>query len=95
MSKKFPCVYYDNCKCQKFSDDNYTSWCDFEQCEFITPSNADRIRAMDDEELVELLLDDFLMICKKAAPEEADCYGACRDCVLIWLRKAYEEEEKR
>ena len=50
MSHKYPCVYYDNGKCQKFSDDHYNSWCDFDQCEFQTPSNGDRIRAMSDEE---------------------------------------------
>ena len=55
MSNKYPCVYYDNGKCQKFSDEKYNSWCDFDQCEFITPSNADHIRSMTDEELAEFL----------------------------------------
>ena len=51
MSNKYPCVYYDNGKCQKFSDEKYNSWCDFDQCEHQTPSNADHIRSMTDEEL--------------------------------------------
>lgn len=55
MSNKYPCVYYDNGKCQKFSDDTYTAWCDFDQCEHITPSNGDRIRGMTDEDLAEFL----------------------------------------
>jgi hypothetical protein len=55
MSHKYPCIYYDNGKCQKFSDDTYTAWCDFDQCEHQTPSSGDRIRAMSDEDLAEFL----------------------------------------
>lgn len=55
MSNKYPCIYYDNGKCQKFSNEKYNSWCDFDQCEHITPSNGDRIRGMSDEDLAEFL----------------------------------------
>jgi hypothetical protein len=55
MSHKYPCVYYDNGKCQKFSDEKYNSWCDFDSCESRTPSNGDIIRAMSDEDLSEFL----------------------------------------
>lgn len=53
------CVYRtaDN-QCQKYSDPvrNTMSWCvGDETCEGRTPSNADRIRAMTDEELAEYL----------------------------------------
>ena len=51
MSKKCSCVYYDNGKCKKFSDNEVTSWCIEGPCKDKTPSNADRIRAMSDEEL--------------------------------------------
>lgn len=60
MSNKYPCVYYDNGKCQKLSDDHYTAWCDFDSCESRTPSNGDRIRAMSDEELAKRDVQDFL-----------------------------------
>jgi hypothetical protein len=89
MSHKYPCVYYDNGKCQKFSDDHYTAWCDFYQCEHITPSNGDRIRCMSDEELAEFLTSD---ICGTVSPKDFDCYGACVDCATIWLKQPYKED---
>lgn len=55
MSHKYPCIYYDNGKCQKFSDDHYTAWCDFDNCEHQTPSIADYIRSLSDEDLAELM----------------------------------------
>lgn len=51
MSKDYPCVYWNDGKCKKFSDDNVTSWCVWSPCYSQTPSNADKIRAMTDEEL--------------------------------------------
>ena len=55
MSKDYPCVYWNDGKCKKFSDDKITSWCVFSPCASQTPSNADRIRNMSDEELAMLL----------------------------------------
>lgn len=55
MSHKYPCIYYDNGKCQKFSDEKYNSWCVFSMCEHQTPSNGDKIRGMTDDELAEFL----------------------------------------
>ena len=54
MSKDYPCVYWNDGKCKKFSDDKVTSWCVWSPCASQTPSNADRIRAMSDEELNDL-----------------------------------------
>ena len=51
MSKDYPCIYWDDEKCKKFSDDEVTSWCVWGPCHSQTPSNADRIRSMNDEEL--------------------------------------------
>ena len=51
MSKNYPCVYWDDRKCKKFSDDDITSWCVWNPCASQTPSNADRIRQMSDVEL--------------------------------------------
>ncbi len=53
MSREYPCVYYDNEKCKKFSEDGITSYCVLGPCSHETPSNADRIRAMSDEELAD------------------------------------------
>ena len=55
MSREYPCIYYDEQKCKKLSEDGYTSWCVLGPCSHETPSNADRIRAMSDEELAALL----------------------------------------
>ena len=51
MSLDYPCVYQDKGKCKKFSDDDITSWCVWNPCYSQTPSNADKIRSMTDEEL--------------------------------------------
>ena len=88
MSLKHPCVYYDNGKCQKFTDDHYNSWCVEGPCEYQTMSNADHIRSMTDEELAEFLMSD---ICGTVSPKDFDCYGACIDCATIWLKQPYKE----
>ena len=51
MSKDYPCIYWNDGKCKKFSDDKVTSWCVWSPCASQTPTNADRIRSMSDEEL--------------------------------------------
>ena len=57
MSKDYPCIYWNDGKCKKFSDDIVTSWCVEGPCTSETPSNADRIRTMSDEELATHLHD--------------------------------------
>ena len=96
MSKEYPCVYYDNEKCKKFSDDEMTSYCVMGPCHYETPSNADRIRAMSDNELAEFL-------CHFRSDEAAD--HACTGCkgeaycraghngMLDWLRQPAEGEQ--
>ena len=53
MSKEYPCVYFDNEKCLKNSEDDHTEWCVFGPCTDETPSYGDCIRRMSDEELAE------------------------------------------
>ena len=56
MSKIYPCVYCtEDGHCEKYSDEKVTSWCVQGPCQDEKPSNADRIRAMTDEELAEYL----------------------------------------
>ena len=57
MSREYPCIYYDNQRCKLFSDDECESWCVLGPCSHEAPSNADRIRAMDDAELAAFLID--------------------------------------
>ena len=48
------CYYRtDDGKCRKFTDDKYTSYCVDGPCPDDTPTNADKIRGMSDEELAE------------------------------------------
>ena len=92
MSNKYPCVYYDHRKCQKFSDDQYTAWCDFDQCEFITPSNADHIRSMTDEELAKHFRGGD--ICQYIGLFDyawCDRRLNCKNCVIEWLKQPYKE----
>ena len=57
MSMEYLCVYFEkNGRCRKFSDDTAVSYCVMGPCPEQTLSNADRIRAMSDEELAEQLV---------------------------------------
>ena len=85
MSKLYPCIYYtEDGHCEKYSDDEVTSWCVLGPCEYETPSNADRIRRMSDEELAEFLWDEWMyrIICDKMDTKES---------MLKWLMKEVED----
>ena len=93
MSNKYPCVYYDNGKCQKFSDDHYTSWCDFDQCEHRTPSNADYIRAMSDEELTKAFWGrDLCNVIEYYDFEWCRNRDTCKNCGAEWLKQPHKED---
>ena len=64
MSIEYPCVYWDKGKCEKFYDDKVTSWCVEGPCGDQMPSNADKIRAMSDNELANLLAHETYRIAK-------------------------------
>ena len=55
MSTYYPCMYWSDGMCKKFSNDKVTSWCVEGPCGDQMPSNADKIRAMTDEELADVL----------------------------------------
>lgn len=52
-------------------------------------TNADRIRAMSDEELAEFLRWD---ICTKIRGDNRLCNGWCDECVSEWLQQPAEED---
>lgn len=88
------CVYRtaDN-QCQKYSDPvrNTMSWCvDNEPCEERTPSNADRIRGMTDEELADFMEDTATW---GGCPNHGlrDCTSDCGMCWIVWLKSPVEE----
>lgn len=94
MSIEYPCVYWDKGKCEKFSDDKVTSWCVEGPCGDQTPSNADRIRNMNDEELA-MFLCDF----RSCDADEYMCEGCnaekyCRAVhagMIDWLQQPAED----
>lgn len=59
MSREYPCIYFEkDGKCRKFSDDyRFVSYCVMGPCPEQKLSNADRIRAMSDEELAQFIFE--------------------------------------
>lgn len=95
MSKDYPCIYWNDGKCKKFSDDKVTSWCVWSPCASQTPSNADRIRSMSDEELASMLKD--YKDCSKNCiiSNGKHCYQICEEesVLLKWLQQPAEEAD--
>lgn len=85
MSKGCGCVYYDNGKCQKYSDDGFNSWCVEGSCTDKTPSHADRIRAMTDEEMSAYLLDLFKSFFEIGLPS--------KEWMTMWLKWPVEGDD--
>lgn len=75
MSKEYPCVHYEKKMCKKFSKNGFTSFCVMGPCPHETPSNADRIRAMSDEELA-----DFLDSAEKTPWSKSFVDTCCKNC---------------
>ena len=77
--------------CRKYSDDTCTSYCVEGPCPHDTPSTADHIRAMSDEELIQF---QAALIktsgCPPSNPEV--CIDDCKKCWGIYLRQPLEEE---
>lgn len=84
MSIEYPCVHWDKGKCKKFSDDKVTSWCVEGPCVEQMLSNADRIRAMSDEELKAFICS--ILQCKFCKFEG---WGRCE--LLEWLQLPEKE----
>lgn len=95
MSKWYPCVYCtEDLKCTKTSGDGVISFCVLGPCHDETPSNADRIRAKNDEELAKLLTDAQCPSdlggtdkCENPPPHTSLDSILCRECWLDWLRQ--------
>ena len=92
MSRLYPCVYCtEDGYCKKYSDEEVTSWCVQSPCKDEKPSNADRIRAMTDEELAELWWE--RVDCGEC-PVHRDCKMTGQDCkklALGWLQEEAKE----
>ena len=86
MSIEYPCVYWSNGMCKKFSDDKVTSCCVEGPCDDQIPSNADRIRSMTDDELKEFICSSLQ--CKFCKFEG---WGRCE--LLEWLQQPVKEND--
>ena len=103
MSMEYPCIYFGkNGRCRKFSDDTTVSYCVMGPCPEQTLSNADRIRDMSDEELVDIFLRaDFCKCCEHekdgvcnyvCAYPNIPLYEGCKQAALKWMKKPAEED---
>lgn len=88
MSLECPCIYWNNGKCKKFSGEGIVSWCVEGPCGEMRPSNADRIRAMNDEELADML--DSFNACNRCRRMGNDCFPASN--TLEWLKQPAEDK---
>jgi hypothetical protein len=75
-------------KCEKYSCEDYASYCGFDDtsdCVWYKQSNADRIRAMSDEELAETITADW---CSILCPGGSFfCDGECLNKMIEWLKQ--------
>ena len=86
------CKYEHDGDCCYSCADQYMCKCK-QPCEFICPlTNADRIRAMSDEELMQFLFNEIPCenICSFCVPTmrtKSKCDGHCKNGVLAWLEQ--------
>ena len=88
MSREYPCVYFDHEKCTLHgTEPENIDWCVMGPCGSETPSNADHIRSMTDEELANILDG-------AECPPNVICQMGrqCTECVLEWLKQPYKEK---
>lgn len=103
MSREYPCVYFEKYGvCRKFSDNKTLSYCIMGPCPNETLSNADRIRAMSDEEMA-VFLDSLSCNCVDCSGNEGkneNCpiyrFGCGRYCepedIMLWLQRPSKED---
>ena len=103
MSIEYPCVYWSDGMCKKFSDDKVTSFCVEGPCGDQMPSNADKIRAMSDEEITEFVCRNGINTlcdiicggeCNAIASFKKSGDEACKEIVMKWLKQPAEEGER-
>ena len=98
MSKEYPCVYYrGNGLCRYGNDESEANVCVMGPCPYETPSNADRIRAMSDEELADALRGLQFEVARYVAirlkfPVHKLCFEESFQELIEWLREPAEQE---
>lgn len=94
MSKEYPCVYYKSdglCRCG--GDESEANVCVLGPCTYETPSNADLIRAMSDEELAATLPCPNEMGMADISCDRTDNCNCCQ-CRLDWLKQPAGEGKR-
>ena len=96
------CKYLDSGYCIKLSDDAVAQPCIEGPCYLEEPiTNADRIRAMSDEEMAEEMkrraIDSICDIvcggkCEAIATLSKSSEEVCKDIILAWLRRPAKED---
>ena len=87
MSMEYPCIYFEkDGRCRKFSDDTAISYCVMGPCPEQKISNADRIRAMSDEELARFLSSIYGSGTNDGNMRDGFIWG------VDWLRQPAEED---
>ena len=97
MSMEYPCVYFEkDGKCRKFSDDTVISYCVMGPCSEQKLSNADRIRAMSDEELAKIFTRySYEAHAKWYGPDQKNYWSMsvyALEAWLDWLQQPAEED---
>ena len=98
---KAPLVSFSGKDCSGCKHLNDRGYCEFTAC--IIPctvratipeakpiTNADRLRSMTDEELAELIADDWCEVIN--CPEAPFCNGNCEIHILDWLRQEVNDD---
>ena len=86
MSKPYPCVYCtEDGYCKKYSDERVISWCVQGPCKDEKPSNADRIRAMTDEEMAEWITELTDCAVYPYTRKDDPCISIGQTCAASWL----------
>ena len=90
MSREYPCIYFEkDGKCRKFSDDyRFVSYCVMGACPEQKLSNADRIRAMSDEDLAVFLCS---VKFRRESPLNVPDFLYIKDA-YDWLQQPAEED---
>lgn len=87
MSMEYPCVYFEkDGKCRRFSDDTVINYFVMGPCPEQKRSNADRIRAMSDEELAKFLSSIYGSGTNDGNMRDGFIWG------VDWLRQPAEED---
>ena len=92
MSLEYPCIYYrENGLCSHGGDLSEANICVMGPCPYEKQSNADRIRAMSDEELAwELMVWRCEAVSKHHGVESK--YPDTQQTILKWLQQSTEED---